>query len=82
MRSYTKIVLLCVLMVTLMLGTTVALAAGGYQISWWTVDSGGGRSQSADKVYTLIGTIGQPDADFATGGMYTVHGGLSREQAC
>ncbi len=53
----------------------VALAQGGYDLSWWTVDSGGGRS-SADGSYTLIGTLGQPDAGGMSGGNFTLYGGF------
>jgi hypothetical protein len=56
-----------------------ATAAGGparqTSISWWTVDGGGGTSTGG--VYTLSGTIGQPDASAAmTGGAYTLTGGF------
>jgi hypothetical protein len=51
------------------------LAAGSYNLSWWTVDSGGGSSSGNG--YTLSGTIGQPDAGAAAvGGGYTLAGGF------
>jgi len=34
---------------------------GDYEISWWTVDGGGGQSSGGN--YELRGTIGQPDAN-------------------
>lgn len=49
--------------------------AQNYSMDWFTVDGGGGIS-SAD-VYTLSGTIGQPDAGAAlSGGDYSVVGGF------
>lgn len=53
-----------------------ALAAGGYQITWWTVDNGGGNSQSAGGQYALHGTIGQLDAASLSGGRYILQGGF------
>lgn len=46
-------------------GLTLSFAAGAqqYQINWHTIDGGGGTSTSQDGVYSLSGTIGQPDAD-------------------
>jgi len=68
-------VLLMFSLLTLLL-TATALATGDYQIAWWTVDGGGGNCQSADEQYTLSGTVGQPDASFASGGEYAFHGGF------
>ena len=39
----------------------LAYAGSGYQVSWWTVDGGGGRL-SSDGGYALLGNVGQPDA--------------------
>lgn len=47
--------------VLLTMGTS---AWGQYEISWWTVDSGGGKSAGGG--YELRGTIGQPDASVQT----------------
>jgi hypothetical protein len=53
----------------------MALAAGSYDLSWWTVDGGGGTSSGNG--YTLNGTLGQPDAGtLASGGGYTLAGGF------
>ncbi len=55
--------------------TGIALAEGGYDLSRWTVDGGGGSSEGGG--YTLIGTIGQPDAGPSLGGGgYTLAGGF------
>jgi hypothetical protein len=53
---------------------TAVLAAGGYEVPWWTVDGGGGTS--SEGAYTLRGTAGQPDAGAMSGGTYTLTGGF------
>ena len=53
---------------------TAVLAAGGYELPWWTVDGGGGTSNGG--AYTLTGTAGQPDAGAMSGGTYTLSGGF------
>jgi hypothetical protein len=52
-----------------------AQVGGGFDLSWSTVDGGGGTS-STGGTYELGGTIGQPDAGRLTGGMYTLDGGF------
>jgi hypothetical protein len=74
MKKTALIFLLIALSGLLLAGT--ALAAGDYQINWWTADSGGGSSQSTAGQYTLSGTIGQPETGAAAGGEYTFHGGF------
>ena len=49
------------------------VADRGYQI-WFTLDGGGGTSSGG--VYTVSGTIGQPDAGQLAGGGYTLSGGF------
>ncbi|MCA9243088.1 MAG: hypothetical protein KDA32_03970 [Phycisphaerales bacterium] len=51
-----------------------AAAFGQYEINWFTIDGGGGTS--AGGVYTVSGTIGQPDAGIMGGGNYTLSGGF------
>ena len=63
-------------------GVLLALLAGllsasaqPYTIDWWTVDGGGGTSTGG--VYSVSGTIGQPDAGpTMSGGNYTIDGGF------
>ena len=45
-----------------------------YEISWYTIDGGGGTSTGGQ--YVLTGTIGQPDADWSKGGKYELLGGF------
>jgi hypothetical protein len=47
-----------------------------YDLSWWTVDGGGGSSGAAGS-YALDGTAGQPDPGPAlSGGDYRLEGGF------
>ncbi|MDB6124376.1 MAG: hypothetical protein JWQ71_3369 [Pedosphaera sp.] len=48
--------------------------AQNYDISWYSIDGGGGTSTGG--VYSISGTIGQPDAGKLTGGTYTIDGGF------
>jgi len=57
-----------------------AMPRGGYNLSWWTVDGGGG-SFSSGPGYSLGGTLGQPDAGVLNGPGYTLTGGLWRSGA-
>jgi hypothetical protein len=50
-----------------------ATSAEGLDISWWTVDGGGGTSSGGG--YGVGGTIGQHDAGLLAGGSYTLTGG-------
>jgi hypothetical protein len=47
---------------------------GQYELSWYTIDGGGGRSTGGP--YTLTGTIGQPDAAYSRSGNYELLGGF------
>ena len=61
----------------LLLPAAVALAqtGGEYDLTWWTVDGGGGTVASGG--YTLAGTAGQPEAGaILAGGDYTLVGGF------
>ena len=60
--------------IALLLIISTALARSGYDLSWWTVDGGGGTASGGS--YTLVGTIGQPDAGILAGGDYTLGGGF------
>jgi hypothetical protein len=67
--------ILTLVLVLALFVSSATLAAGSYDLSWWTVDSGGGTSSGGG--YTLSGTIGQPDAGaVASGGGYTLAGGF------
>jgi len=51
-----------------------AQSGGDYDLSWSTIDGGGGTSTGGN--YSLSGTIGQPDAGTMTGGDYALAGGF------
>src|SRR5437870_10542341 len=54
---------------------TFAAHAQTYSIGWHTIDGGGGTSTGG--VYSVSGTIGQPDAGCAmTGGNFSLTGGF------
>jgi len=63
-----------IILITLALGLTVW--AQDYSIDWHTIDGGGGTSTGG--VYSVRGTIGQPDASqqTMTGGNYSLTGGF------
>jgi hypothetical protein len=51
-----------------------AARAQTYSIDWQTIDGGGGTSTGG--VYSVSGTIGQPDAGTMSGGSFTLQGGF------
>ena len=70
---HTRPALLAALLVLALTGVAYA-QAGGYDLSWHTVDGGGGPLSNGP--YALNGTIGQPDAGALSGGGYTLLGGF------
>jgi hypothetical protein len=60
----------------LLLASPVLAQSGeGYDLTWSTVDGGGGTLTTGG-VYSVIGTIGQPEAGLVSGGDFTVGGGF------
>jgi len=51
-----------------------SVLAQSYSIDWFTIDGGGGTSTGG--VYSISGTIGQPDAGASSGGNYSLIGGF------
>ena len=62
-------------MALLMLGVSATSTAAQYEVTWYTVDSGGTMDASGGG-YTAGGTIGQHDAGTMAGGGYAVLGGF------
>lgn len=64
-------------LIVLLLLVSVARAQSGndYDLSWWTVDGGGGALVAAGS-YSLAGSIGQPDAATWLGDGYVLTGGF------
>jgi hypothetical protein len=63
-----------ILLMLFVLGLIVSTSLGQYELSWYTIDGGGGRSTGG--LYTLTGTIGQPDAAYSSGGNFELLGGF------
>ena len=75
-RASLVILVLAVALLLLTGGTAAVYAqtGGGYDLTWWTVDSGGGTLSSGG--YTLVSAAGQPDAGVPEGGDYALVGGF------
>jgi hypothetical protein len=68
--------LLVVLLCGLWLTTTAHTSGSAdYDLSWWTVDGGGG-TLGIEGGYTLSGSIGQPDAGVLASDDYMLSGGF------
>ena len=52
----------------------LAQSGGAYVLEWHTIDGGGGVSSGG--IYTITCTIGQPDAEWSSGGDYELLGGF------
>jgi len=53
---------------------TCSALGQSYSIDWFGVDGGGGTSTGG--VYSVSGTLGQPDAGVMSGGSYSLAGGF------
>jgi hypothetical protein len=63
------------ILLVVLLGLAASGQAQTYAINWSTIDGGGGTSTGG--VYSVSGTIGQPDASGPmTNGVYSVTGGF------
>jgi hypothetical protein len=58
----------------LLLAIAVSMAQAQYALDWFTIAGGGGTSTGG--VFTVSGTIGQPDAGTMSGGNFTLDGGF------
>ncbi|MDQ7028897.1 MAG: hypothetical protein Q9O62_03530 [Ardenticatenia bacterium] len=63
-----------ILVVVLLPAIVLAQVGGSYDLSWNTVDGGGGTSSGGP--YTVSGTVGQADAGTMSGGNYVLVGGF------
>ena len=66
-----------ILLLLLLLAATTLVGAhsgGSFDLSWATVDGGGGKSSGG--AFGLHGTIGQPDAGTLAAGSFTLQGGF------
>jgi hypothetical protein len=76
----TAVLVLLVILAGLATAGVIAQSGGGYDLSWNTVDGGGGTSTGGD--YDLSGTIGQSDAGTMSGGTYSLEGGFWPGATC
>ncbi len=60
--------------VALILGVASVALAQTYDLTWHSIDGGGGFSAGGG--FELEGTVGQPDAGFMTGGNFELSGGF------
>lgn len=83
-RQYMSVSGLCFLVTACLLfaGTQQAWGqtGGPYDLSWCTIDGGGGTSSGG--AYVLNGTIGQHDAGLLSGDDYVLQGGFWRPTVC
>ena len=73
-RKTTAILSRSVLVMLLLVMFCGSTAICDYELSWYTIDGGGGRSSGGQ--YELLGTIGQPDAAWSSGGNFELLGGF------
>ena len=67
--------LLVLVALTLLIAVPIlAQTGGGYDLTWSSIDGGGGTSSSG--AYTMSGTTGQFDAGRTSGGGYTLVSGF------
>ena len=58
----------------LLAGSLWAATGDGFDLSWFTIDGGGGPSVGGG--FTLEGTVAQPDGDLLQGDGFTLQGGF------
>jgi len=81
-RKLLGLTLAALLLTTVLLSVSLveralAQSGGSYDLSWWTVGSGGGTVSDGGIRYTLIGTLGQSDVgEVLTGGNFILAGGF------
>lgn len=69
--KWKRVFALAATLLFLSIGSTFAQS---FNIDWFTIDGGGGTSTGG--VFSVTGTIGQPDAGHMSGGSYSVDGGF------
>ncbi len=74
MKRFDMLILTVPVLILISSIQATAQSGGGYDLSWFTIDGGGGTSSGEG--YELSGTIGQPDAGVMAGGSYVLVGGF------
>lgn len=73
--THYRLLLALLIAALLGVGAVFAQTGGGYDLTWSTIDGGGGSSTAGG--YQLSGTFGQPDAWSASnGGEYSLSAGF------
>jgi len=73
MKQFTLLLALAALL--LLTGAALAQTGNGYDLTWHTVDGGGGTASGG--TFTLMGTAGQPEpGPPLTGGGFTLYSGF------
>ena len=68
------IIFIPIVLAVFIVSIAVAQSGSGYDLTWSTIDGGGGSSSGGS--YTLDGTLGQFEAGTLSGGGYTLSGGF------
>ena len=73
-----RLVISRILIGSLLFGAAILAEAQTYSIPWYKIAGGGGTSSGSTNgtVYSISGTIGQPDAGNLVGGNYAITGGF------
>jgi hypothetical protein len=72
---YRRVALALLVASILAVSAVLAQTGGGYDLTWSTIDGGGGGSAGGG--YQLAGTFGQPDAGTTlSNGVYALSGGF------
>ena len=69
-----RLIILAPIAAALLIVPIVAAQGGGFDLTWSSIDGGGGESTGGG--FSLRGTIGQADAGVLSGGGYTLSGGF------
>jgi hypothetical protein len=73
-RILIALVLICLILCTVYPAAAVQ-GTPSQNLGWWSMDAGGAIA-SSNGIYTLDGTIGQPDAAIMIGNHYVLAGGF------
>jgi hypothetical protein len=73
-KFFQKGITIIMVMSLLMVVPALAQTGGRYELSWSTIDGGGGTASGGP--YKINCTIGQPDAAYSSGGNYELLGGF------
>jgi len=69
------IIAICGCVVLLGGGSAWAQSGGGYSINWSSIDGGSGNIANGN--YSVRGTIGQPEGNTSSSGVYVLRGGIT-----